>query len=66
MDSSGGLFARSDVIAVANANQTIVQVIGTKRFDVVGGYVRLNALNVGASTLSIIGGGNTWLEMQKL
>lgn len=66
LDSSDAIVGRVDAPPVTSGDQTIVQVTATKRFDVTGGYIRLGATFTAASTLSINGGGNTWLEVTKI
>ena len=67
-DSSGSQVAAQTQPANAVAgNGSLLQAVGLKRFDVVGGYVVLDFVNSGASTLSLGAGiGNSWFSLEKL
>jgi len=66
-DSSGGRVALLDSKVTTQNAVEYVQVTGYKRFDAVGGWMRVVVTQSGASTMSIADGSNiTWCEMHKL
>ena len=68
IDSSGGQIAANEQSAsTVSTEPQKIQCSGIKRFDVLGGYVRLQSNQVGASTLSARSAASgTWLEVVKL
>lgn len=65
IDSSGGEVAVVRA-AATGADSIFVQAHGTKRFDVLGGFLRVRVGQSSASTLSLFGGADSWCEVRKL
>lgn len=65
LDSSGGIIGQTLVQTSTSAEPVFLQASGIKRFDVVGGNIRLAANSIAASTLSVLAT-DTWLEVVKL
>jgi hypothetical protein len=66
LDSSNAVFARNQVKACAHsASPTVITAIGTKRFDAVGGSVKVSVYQASASTMSVVIQ-DSFFEMRKL
>ena len=65
-DSSGVAVAVVRQMTVTTADNTYLQTVGTKRFDVTGGFLTAVLTQGNASTLSVPNDVNTWFEVRKL